>query len=464
MIDNSTKANYTHVYHTQRQFFESGKTRSYAFRKQQIMRLKKCIQTHQSLISEALQQDLHKAPTESYITEIGFVYQEINYALKHLKKWMKPQNVSTPLIAQPSSSRIYRDPLGLTLIIGPWNYPFHLIMSPLVGAIAGGNCAILKPSEETPSTAQAIEKLIKEAFDPEYISVVQGNGSEVVPALMDNFPFNHVFFTGSVAVGKIIMAAAATHLTPVTLELGGKSPCIVDNTANLPVAARRITWGKFINAGQTCVAPDYLLVHHSVKDRLVKLIAENLREFYGENPHTSPDYPRMANMKRFNAIAKFLKTGNILLGGQTNPEDKYISPTLLDEVSWDDPVMQEEIFGPLLPILTYQTLEEIPQLIAKQPFPLALYLFTSDNQTEKYILENIRFGGGCINDTAVHLSNPAIPFGGVGTSGLGSYHGKYSFDTFTHAKGVLKTSTMVDIPLRYPPYANKLKYIKVIMK
>ena len=281
---------------------------------------------------------------------------------------------------------------------------------------------------------------------------------------MDNIPFDHVFFTGSVPVGKIIMAAAAKHLTPVTLELGGKSPCIVDATANLPVAARRITWGKFLNAGQTCVAPDYLLVHASVKDRLVALIAQTLREFYGEDPARSPDYPRMVNAKRFDAVAKLLGNGRILMGGQTNIGEKYIAPTLIDGVTFDDPVMQEEIFGPLLPVLTYQHLEEVPGLIGRQPYPLALYLFTDDSRAEKYILENVRFGGGCVNDTMIHLGNPAIPFGGVGTSGFGNYHGKFSFDAFTHQKGVLKTATLLDIPLRYPPYGKKAKYVKLVMK
>jgi aldehyde dehydrogenase (NAD+) len=463
-ITEAPAAPYTQWYEQQRQFFESGKTRSYAFRKGQLNRLKKCIQANEEAITEALRQDLHKAPLESYTTEIGFVYEEINYTLKHLKEWMRPVKVATPLIAQPASSRIYRDPLGLTLIIAPWNYPFQLLLSPLVGAIAGGNCAVLKPSEETPQTARVIEQIIAQAFPPEYIRVVQGIGSEVVPALMENIPFDHVFFTGSVPVGKLIMAAAARQLTPVTLELGGKSPCIVDATANLPVAARRIAWGKFLNAGQTCVAPDYLLVHASVKDRLVALIAETLREFYGEDPALSPDYPRMVNAKRFDAVAKLLGSGNTLLGGQTNPGEKYIAPTLVDGVTFDDPVMQEEIFGPLLPVLTYGRLEEVPQLVGRQPYPLALYLFTDDSQAEKYILENVRFGGGCVNDTVIHLSNPAIPFGGVGTSGFGSYHGKFSFDTFTHQKGVLKTMTRLDIPLRYPPYGKKEKYVKLVMK
>ncbi|MGV3587929.1 MAG: aldehyde dehydrogenase [Adhaeribacter sp.] len=454
---------YHHLYEQQRQFFESGQTRSYAFRKQQLLRLKKAVRTHEALMTEALYQDLRKSPTESYTTEIGFVYEEINYALKHLKDWMKPQRVSTPLIAQPALSKIYRDPLGLTFIIAPWNYPFQLLISPLVGAIAGGNCVILKPSEETTRTALVIEKIIQDAFPPEYIAVVQGVGSVVVPALMENYPFDHVFFTGSVPVGKIIMAAAAKHLTPVTLELGGKSPCVVDETANLNVAARRIAWGKFLNAGQTCVAPDYLIIHQAVKEKFVRLMAETLKEFYGEDPAQSPDYPRMLNQKRYEAVVKFLNNGRILLGGQTDEQDKYIAPTLLDNITPDDPAMQEEIFGPVLPILTYEHLEEVPQIIARQPYPLALYLFTSSKTNEKYIMQKVRFGGGCVNDTVLHLANPAIPFGGVGTSGLGSYHGKYSFDTFTHSKGVLKATTKLDIPLRYPPYQKKAKYVKWFM-
>jgi len=454
---------YHKLYEQQRQFFESGQTRSYAFRKQQLLRLKKAVRTHEALITEALYQDLRKSPTESYTTEIGFVYEEINYTLKHLKDWMKPQRVSTPLIAQPALSKIYRDPLGLTFIIAPWNYPFQLMISPLVGAIAGGNCAILKPSEETTHTALAIEKIIQDAFLPEYIAVVQGVGSVVVPALMGNHAFDHVFFTGSVPVGKIIMAAAAKHLTPVTLELGGKSPCVVDETANLNVAARRIAWGKFLNAGQTCVAPDYLIINQAVKEKFVDLMAAVVKDFYGEDPAQSPDYPRMLNQKRYEAVAKYLNNGRILLGGQTNEQDKYIAPTLLDNITPDAPIMQEEIFGPVLPILTYEHLEEVPQIIARQPYPLALYLFTSSRANEKYIMQKVRFGGGCVNDTVLHLANPAIPFGGVGTSGLGNYHGKYSFDTFTHSKGVLKATTKLDIPLRYPPYQKKAKYVKWFM-
>lgn len=463
-METAKESTYQKIYEQQKQFFESGQTRTYKFRKRQLRLLKEATKAYEQQISQALEEDLHKAPMESYISEIGFVYEEINYSLKHLKEWMKPQKVSTPLVAQPAQSRIYREPLGLTLIIAPWNYPFQLLISPLVGAIAGGNCAILKPSEETPRMAAVIEQMITEFFPPEYISVVQGNGAEVVPELMDQFRFDHVFFTGSIPVGKTIMAAAAKHLTPVTLELGGKSPCIIDETADLKVAASRISWGKFLNAGQTCVAPDYLLVHQSIKVRLIKLIKETLLEFYGKDPKQSPDYPRMINEKRFNAVARLLDSGNILCGGQTDKKDLYIAPTLLDGVSLDDPAMQEEIFGPVLPILSFQDLKEVPGIVAQNAYPLALYLFTSNSKNEKYILETIRFGGGCINDTVIHLSNPSIPFGGVGSSGFGNYHGKYSFDTFTHAKGILKTSTFLDIPLRYPPYQKKEKYVKMAMK
>ncbi|MBC5993234.1 aldehyde dehydrogenase [Pontibacter cellulosilyticus] len=455
---------YTNLYNFQKSFFETGKTRSYTFRKEQLLRLRQAVKQYEDGITEALHKDLHKPATETYVTEIGFVYEEIKYVLKHLKSWMKPRKVSTPLVAQPASSKVYHDPLGLTFIIAPWNYPFQLLIAPLVGAIAGGNCAVLKPSEETPHTAQVIEDMVKEFFPEEYLAVVQGNGAEVVPELMDNFRFDHVFFTGSVPVGKIIMAAAAKHLTPVTLELGGKSPCIVDETANLKVAAKRIAWGKFLNAGQTCVAPDYVLVHTSVKEEFTRLVGEAIKSFYGEDAAKSPDYPRMVNEKRYKAVAKFINPEHVVLGGQTDEQDKYIAPTILDRITFDDPVMQEEIFGPVLPILTFEKLTEVPQLVGLHPYPLALYLFTSSKENEKYILNNIRFGAGCINDTVIHLSNPSIPFGGIGTSGFGSYHGKYSFDTFTHAKGILKTTTVVDVPLRYPPYGDKGKYVKMVMK
>ncbi|WP_207429785.1 aldehyde dehydrogenase [Pedobacter sp. SYSU D00535] len=455
---------YADLVEAQKHFFESGETFSYQFRKEQLLKLKQGVRKFEREISEALYRDLRKAELESYATEIGFVYEELNYMLKHLKKWMKPEKVASPLVMQPSHSRIYREPRGLTLIIAPWNYPFQLLISPLVGAIAGGNCVILKPSEETAHTAAVVERMIRAVFPEKFVALVQGNGAEVVPALMDNFAFDHVFFTGSVPVGKIIMAAAAKHLTPVTLELGGKSPCIVDETANLAVAARKMVWGKFLNAGQTCVAPDYLLVQESVKEPLLQELKAALLKFYGPDPVVSPDYPRMVNRKRFDAVAKFLEKGRIILGGDSKPEELYIAPTLIDEVELEDPVMQEEIFGPVLPVLTFRSIQEVPGIVALKPYPLALYLFTTSKVNEDLIMRSIRFGGGCVNDTMVHLGNPSIPFGGVGTSGFGAYHGKYSFDTFTHAKGVLKSSSWLDIPMRYPPYAGKLKWLKKLMK
>ncbi len=444
-------------------YFQNGNTQSYAFRKKQLLKLKNGIKKKEADIIQALFKDLHKPSLETYTNEIGFVYEEINYTLNHLKSWMEPESVSTPFIAQPSSSKIYKNPLGITLIIAPWNYPFQLMLSPLVGSIAGGNCTVLKPSEETPYTSEIIMQLIQEIFDEAYISVVTGEGATVVPHLME-FPFDHVFFTGSVSVGKKIMAMAAQNLTPVTLELGGKSPCIIDETANLTIAANRITWGKFINAGQTCVAPDYILVHKSVKEKLCTLIQKTALQFYGDNPQESPDYPRMVNHKRFDAVAKYLNYGNLIFGGEKDRENLYIAPTLVDGISLKDEIMQEEIFGPVLPVIEYENFADLPAMVNQFAYPLALYIFTNSKKNEKFIIENIRFGSGCVNDTLMHLSNPAIPFGGVGTSGMGRYHGKFSFDTFTHSKGMLKTTTWLDLPFRYPPYGKKEKIVKMIMR
>ncbi len=451
------------IFNSLNTYYHNGNTKSYSFRKKQLLELKKAIKRKEADIVQALSKDLHKSAMETYTTEIGFVYEEINYTLQHLKEWMQPETVSTPMIAQPSSSKIYKDPLGITLIIAPWNYPLQLILAPLVGSIAGGNCTILKPSEETPHICKVIEELINETFDKKYITVINGEGATVVPQLME-FPFNHVFFTGSVAVGKKIMAMAAKHLTPVTLELGGKSPCIVDETANLKIAAKRIVWGKFINAGQTCVAPDYILVHHTVKNKLCDLIKEAVLKFYGDDPKKSSDYPRIINAKRFNTVSDFFKNGKIIFGGETDLSELYISPTLLDNITWEDEIMQQEIFGPVLPVLTYQNITDVPSLVNKNAYPLALYIFTGSKKNEKFIIENIRFGSGCVNDTLMHLSNPSIPFGGIGTSGSGNYHGKFSFDTFTHTKGMLKTSTWLDIPFRYPPYGKKEKLVRMFMK
>jgi len=451
------------IYKAQQAFFASGNTLTYAFRKQQLQLLKQAIKQYEPQILTALHADLHKHPVEAFGSEIGLMYAEIRGLLAGLKQWMRPEEVSSPLAQYPSYSRVYRAPLGLTLIISPWNYPFQLLMAPLAGAIAGGNCAIVKPSELAPHTAAVIETLIKETFDPAYIAVLQGDGSVVIPEVMQQ-RFDHVFFTGSTGVGKKILEMAVPYLTPVTLELGGKSPCVVDDKVNITVAAKRIIWGKYWNAGQTCIAPDYLLVHQKVKDELVAAMKKAIVQFFGEDPLQSPDYARIINAKRFNTLRSYLDQGHLLHGGAADEKELYIAPALLDGVSWESPVMQEEIFGPVLPVIAFEKLEEAVQLIRQQPYPLSLYVFTKRAKTEKILLEQVRFGGGCINNTLVHFTNHELPFGGVGNSGMGRYHGKYSFDTFTHLKSVMKTGTWIDIPAKYPPYKNKLKMVKLMMK
>jgi aldehyde dehydrogenase (NAD+) len=451
------------IYKAQQDFFTSGVTLSYEFRKKQLQLLKKAIKKHEERILAALYADLHKPPVEAFGSEIGLMYAEIKDILTGLKHWMRPEAVSSPLAQYPSQSRIYRMPLGLTLIIAPWNYPFQLLMAPLAGAIAGGNCVVLKPSELAPHTAAVIETMIKETFDPAYITVLQGDGGVVIPDVMQH-RFDHVFFTGSTAVGRKILEMATPHLSPVTLELGGKSPCIVDDKVDISVAAKRIIWGKYWNAGQTCIAPDYVLVHQKVKDELIAAMKKAIINFWGKDPQQSPDYGRIINAKRFHVLRSYLEQGNLLHGGFTDENELFISPTLLDAVDWNSPVMQEEIFGPILPIITFDKLEDAVQLIRQQPYPLSLYIFTKRTKTEKILLEQVRFGGGCINNTLVHFTNTELPFGGVGNSGTGRYHGKYSFETFTHAKAIIKTATWLDVPMKYPPYKNKLKMVKMIMK
>ena len=451
------------IYKAQQDFFASGVTLSYEFRKKQLQLLKKAIKKHEERILEALYADLHKPPVEAFGSEIGLMYVEIKDILTGLKHWMRAEAVTSPLAQYPSESRIYRMPLGLTLIIAPWNYPFQLLMAPLAGAIAGGNCVVLKPSELAPHTAAVIETMIKETFAPSYITVLQGDGGVVIPDVMQH-RFDHVFFTGSTAVGRKILEMATPHLTPVTLELGGKSPCIVDDKVDINVAAKRIIWGKYWNAGQTCIAPDYILVHQKVKDELIAAMKKAIIHFWGEDPQQSPDYGRIINTKRFHVLRKYLEQGNVLHGGFTDENELFISPTLVDGVDWNSPVMQEEIFGPILPVITFDKLEDAVQLIRQQPYPLSLYIFTKRTKTEKVLLEQVRFGGGCINNTLVHFTNTELPFGGVGNSGTGRYHGKYSFETFTHAKSMIKTATWLDVPMKYPPYKNKLKMVKMIMK
>lgn len=444
----------------QRKFFSSGKTKDVAFRLTQLKILKQAVLDNQNEIIDALKADLNKPIFESYLTEIGAI-KEIDYAIKNLKKWSKPKKVSTPLEQLPGSAFIYPEPLGVVLIIAPWNYPFSLTISPLIGAIAAGNCAIIKPSENSPHTSNIVAKIFQKNFDPAYIAVVEG-GVETSQQLLQQ-KFDHIFFTGGTAIGKIVMEAAAKNLTPVTLELGGKSPCIIDSDINIEYTARRIAWGKFLNAGQTCIAPDYLLVNQKVKQPLLDSIQNCVQEFYGDDPEKSPDFGRIINQKQYNRLVELLKSGEIIVGGKTNPETCYIAPTLIDKVSLDAPIMQEEIFGPLLPVIEYNNLEEAISIVNNQPKPLALYFFSKNQEYQQEILQKTSSGGVCINDTIMHIGVTELPFGGVGNSGIGSYHGKASFDTFSHQKSVLKKSFLVDIKVRYAPYLGKLDLLKKLM-
>lgn len=439
------------LYAAQMHFFNTGVTRSYAFRKGQLATLKAAIQRNEKAIIQALHDDLRKNEYEAYGTEIGFVYNDISHTIKHLRQWMETQRIATPLMFAPASSKIVNDPLGTVLIISPWNYPFNLMMAPLVAAIAGGNTVILKPSELAPATEAVIAKIIDETFEPDFIAVLTGAGQLLGPQLIERHHLDHIFYTGSTQVGRIIMQHAATQLTPVTLELGGKSPCIVDETANITWAAKKIAWGKFINAGQTCVSPDYVLVHESVKDKLVAALKLQLQKMYGENPAASADYPRIINQRRFQTLTAYLNDVDILHGGQHIETELYMAPTLVSVAAEDHPIWHEEIFGPILPIRTFNTREEVLQIIDQNPYPLALYLFSSDKNAERFFTERIRFGGGCINNTIIHLANNDLPFGGVGYSGMGQYHGHEGFRTFSRSKSIMKSATWFDTPVWYPP-------------
>lgn len=443
-------------------YYRTGETQSCAFRREQLNRLAAAVRAYEQELTAALARDLGKAPCESYQSEIGFVLSEIRHTLSHLRGWMKPRRVGTPITAFPGKSRIHPEPKGSVLIIAPWNYPVLLALSPLTAAISAGNCAVLKPSELSPNVSAVLKKLLCSAFSEEYVAVCEG-AVEVSTELLAQ-PFDHIFFTGSPRVGKVVMEAAAQNLTPVTLELGGKSPCIVERSADLAVAARRIVWGKFLNAGQTCVAPDYLLVDETVKDTLVARMRQEIVRMYGPVPLDSPDYPKIVSRGHLDRLCSLLD-GTVLVGGKCDRETGKLEPTLLDNVSLNSAVMQEEIFGPILPILSYRSLDEAVAIIRRYPKPLALYLFTKEERAERRILSELSFGGGCVNDTIMHLVNQNLPFGGVGNSGMGAYHARAGFDTFTHYKSVLKRGLHPDIPLRYPPYhGNKLKQIKKVMK
>jgi aldehyde dehydrogenase (NAD+) len=454
--------NYRSLIEKQKLFFQTNKTKELAFRINALQKLKDVIKKYEPELMGALKADLNKSAFDTYSTEIGVILEEIRFSLSHLRSWVQPKRVKTPLTHIGSSSYIYSEPYGVALIISPWNYPFQLAIAPLIGAIAAGNCAIIKPSELAPKTSELLAKLINEIYPEEYIAVVLG-GVETSQALL-NEKVDYIFFTGSVPVGKVIMEAASKNLTPITLELGGKSPCIVHKDANIKLAAKRIAWGKFMNAGQTCIAPDYLYLQQSIRDEFLQHLKAAIKELYGEDPLENPNFTHIVSEKHFNRLSSFLSNGEIFAGGKANQEILAIEPTVLTQITWDDPVMQDEIFGPILPVMEYNDLSEVISGIQHHPNPLALYLFTENNSIQQQVLNSVSFGGGCINDTVYHFVSPYLPFGGVGTSGVGAYHGKGSFDTFSHKKSVLKQTTLFDIPVRYPNVKNGLKKIKMFLK
>ena len=445
----------------QKEYFQTGATLAADFRIRQLKSLYQAILYFQEEIFEALRQDLSKSKEESYATEIGMVLSEISYAIKHLKHWCRPTKVKTELSQFHAKSCIYPEPYGVVLIIAPWNYPFQLAVSPLVSALAAGNCATIKPSELSPHVSAVLSKLITSCFESRYCAVVEG-GISVSTALLEQ-PYDYIFFTGGERVGKIVMSKAAEHLTPVTLELGGKSPCIVDQTANIPVAAKRIAWGKVLNAGQTCVAPDYILVHHTVSDYLIEELGKSFTQFYGPQPQNNPDYPAIINATHFERLKALLCYGKVR-GGWLNESERKIAPAIIEQPQLDSPLMQEEIFGPLLPVVVYGELQEAIQFVSCRPKPLALYLFSESQVVQRQVLSRLSFGGGCINDTISHLVSHQLPFGGVGTSGMGAYHGKAGFDTFTHNKSILSKSTWLDLPVRYPPWDGKLEALRRFLR
>ena len=429
-----------------------------------LKKLKQVIKKYEDEIIDALNKDLGKHIFEAYSNEVGFVYGSIDFVIKNLKNWTKVKKVKNDAAQLPGKSYIYKSHYGAVLIIGPYNYPFQLTIEPLIGAIAGGNTVIIKPSEYATATETIIEKIIKETFDEEYIAVVTGD-YKVNSDLLD-LEFDYIFFTGSVNVGKIVMEKASKHLTPITLELGGKSPVIVDNTADLKVSAKRILWGKLTNAGQTCVAPDYLLAHEHIYEELIEELKNTIVEFYGNDIINNKEFGRIINEKHMNRLNNILENDKdkIVVGGDVDFEQRYISPTIIRDVTLEDSVMKEEIFGPILPVIKYKDLEDIKYYISKHKNPLALYVFSENDDFSEDIIRRFTFGGGCVNDTISHVASAHLPFGGVGTSGMGNYHGRASFDTFTHTKSIVKKSTKIDIKLVFPPYKEKIKLIKKIMK
>lgn len=440
--------------HAHRAHFGTGATLSYQARRAALRALAGAVKRNEQAILQAVHADMRKPAFEGYLSEVGLVQEAIGHALHNLRDWMRPQEVSTPLSIQVAESKVYRQPLGVVLIVAPWNYPVLLLLSPLVAAIAAGNCAVLKPSEDAPHAAAVVERIIADAGLERWVTVVQGRGSEVVPALINGFRFDHIFFTGSPRVGALVAGMAAPQLVPVTLELGGKSPAIVDRTIDVKLAAKRIAWGKCFNGGQTCISPDYALVHADVLDEFVDAFARQIRSFFGDDPQRSPHFARIINERRFDVVKGYLAHGTVRVGGQHDAADRYIAPTLLTDVSLDAPPMREEIFGPVLPVLPWREREEVLLIVQRNPFPLACYTFSKSEDTIRFFNERIAFGGGCVNQTLAHFGNPDLPLGGIGTSGLGRYHGRAGFETFSHAKSVVRSSTWIDPGVQYPPYTS----------
>lgn len=442
------------IVENQRKYYYKNHTKSVSFRIRQLKKLKLAVETNEKMILEALNKDLGKSEAEAFMTEIGIVYKEFDYVIKHLRSWNSPEKVSGSMMSFPAKNYVYRDPYGVVLILSPWNYPFNLTMMPLIGAIAGGNCALVKPSETSPHTAAIIEKILNYTFSEKYVYCAP---ADTPHDEVNKQQYDYIFFTGSTSVGKEIMGIASETLTPVTLELGGKSPVVVDETANIDVAVKRIAWGKFVNAGQTCVAPDHVIIHSSKKQEFIDRMLSEIEERYSDAVHRE-DYPKIINEKHFKRLSGLLEN-EMVLGGSKNSETQKIAPALMPNSTFESEVMKEEIFGPILPVITYDNLEDLIAYQQTLPKPLAFYIFSENDRNVETLLSRLSFGGGCVNDTLMHLSHHDMPFGGVGASGMGHYHGKYSFDTFTHEKSVVKNSTIIDIPVRYAPFTqakNKL--------
>lgn len=433
-----------------------------SYRKQSLIKLLNCVEAHEQEIVKALYDDFKKPAFEAVLSETAYIISELKHTIKNINNWAKPKMVLPSLLNFPSTDYIYKEPYGKVLIIAPWNYPYHLSLCPLIAAVAAGNQVVVKPSELTPNTSKVVAEIIRKTFNTNHVECIEGD-AEVAKQLL-SLRWDYIFFTGSVAIGKIVAKAAAENLTPVTLELGGKNPCIIDESANLKIAAKRIVWGKFLNAGQTCIAPDYLLVSDKIKPAFIKLLQSEITNAYGQNPEASKDFSRIINEKNWKRLTSMLEDETILAGGKTNIKDYYVAPTLLDEPKLDSLAMQDEIFGPILPVLSFKNENDLHEIISRYQKPLSLFIFTKNKLFAKRIIHNYSFGGGCINDTVIHVSNSRLPFGGVGHSGIGAYHGKRSFDTFSHQKPIVRKANWLDIPIRYAPYEGKLKNLRLLLK